>query len=534
MTPDLVAVEAGATFPISVLIENKEAEVDRYEMEVEGIDPEWKAVPVPIFTLDPSESRTEKIFFKPPRASESSAGNYPFVLTVRSLNSGESKTVQGILTVKPFNHLSMEISPKKGFVSPTKKQNTFSVAIVNLGNVEHTVQLVGNDPEDACSFGFEHEQVTVGAGQQREVEVVANPSNPPLFSNGRLIGFSVTARSTETPSVVASAQAQLEQRSLFSPATVGLAALIAIIVALWILMAPKPPGISLTISQSDGLVGDKIQISWKAHDASNVRVTMGSGVVYEGDMLQGSKTIPLAEAGTIAIHAEASKDGRKSEVATQVMTVTEPTKSPDPEIATVKATPTRVKLGDPFTLYYKFNAAVTKAVVGPDNKDLDLQLEKIDLVPPAIGSREYTIVAYNKEGKSVKKSFTVEVYEESDATILSFTASPTEASEDGGGRVSLTWQITNSARNEFKQDGDVAATVVNPSDSRDVVVTKTSKFILTAIDAKGRKKQQSIIVKYKSNPNPPTEPPTTADTGTTATTGTTAGGPTTAGTTGNH
>ncbi|RYG43803.1 hypothetical protein EON79_16275, partial [bacterium] len=115
---DVVPVEPGATAPLTVTVIGDPASADRYELDIEGVDPEWKAIPVPIFVTEPGEVRSEKVFFKPSRASESGAGNYPFVVRVRSLESGESRTAQGILQVTPFYHLSAELSPKKGYFSP--------------------------------------------------------------------------------------------------------------------------------------------------------------------------------------------------------------------------------------------------------------------------------------------------------------------------------------------------------------------------------------------------------------------------------
>src|SRR5256885_1805032 len=102
LSQDLTAVEAGATVPLSIEVVNKGEAEDRYEMQVEGIDPEWTASPEPVFTVGPGETHSQKVFFKPPRSSESIAGNYPFVVRVRSLNSGDARTAQGVLQIKAF------------------------------------------------------------------------------------------------------------------------------------------------------------------------------------------------------------------------------------------------------------------------------------------------------------------------------------------------------------------------------------------------------------------------------------------------
>src|SRR5258708_4913693 len=136
LATDLITVEAGATTPTSIEIINRDDAADQFELSIEGLDPEWTAVPVPVVSIEARETQEEKLFFKPPRVSESSAGNYPFVLRIRSLTSGEARTVQGVLTVKPYNHLSIELSPKKGYVSPVAHHNTFEATLVNLGNTE--------------------------------------------------------------------------------------------------------------------------------------------------------------------------------------------------------------------------------------------------------------------------------------------------------------------------------------------------------------------------------------------------------------
>src|SRR4051794_31183274 len=97
ISSDLISVEAGDNTPVNLQVINRGEEVDRFEVEVEGLDPEWTAIPVPLFSVAAGETQTEKVFFRPGRASESLAGNYPFVIKVRSLNSGETRSSQGVL-----------------------------------------------------------------------------------------------------------------------------------------------------------------------------------------------------------------------------------------------------------------------------------------------------------------------------------------------------------------------------------------------------------------------------------------------------
>ncbi|MFQ3667564.1 MAG: hypothetical protein SNJ61_01555, partial [Fimbriimonadaceae bacterium] len=198
---DVVPVEPGATVPVTVEIANRSDEVDQYEIGVQGVDEDWVAIPVPVVSVDAREIHVEKFFFKPPRTSESLAQDYPFVVSVRSLTTGETRTAQAVLSIKPFHHLSMEISPKKAVLGPIRSDAVYRVTILNLGNTEHTLNMVGTDPEDALTYEFDQVSVTVGPGQTKVVDVRPVPVAKRPFSSPRLHGFSVTARSTQVPSV---------------------------------------------------------------------------------------------------------------------------------------------------------------------------------------------------------------------------------------------------------------------------------------------------------------------------------------------
>lgn len=533
VTPDLVALEPGATTPISIVVVNKGTEADRFEMEIDGIDAEWKAVPVGVFGVDAGETHAEKVFFKPPRASESLAGNYPFVVRIRSLVSGESKTVQGVAQVKPFHHLSMEIDPKKGFISPTRKQNVFDVTLVNLGNTEHTLQLLGNDPEDACAYDFDQEQVTIGAGQQRDVELVADPVKKPIFASGRLIGFTVTGRSVSTPSVGVSAQAQLEQRPLVTPTSIAVLVLLGLLFSAWLLMMPKPPTITFGVTPQKVMRGDTVTVNWNAEHAKRIVIRVGGQEIYDGTELQKQMAYQVTTPGVIMFVAEAS-DGERRHEETQQVTVGTPAPIPPPQITSLDANPKRVKLGEPFVMKYALSDSVSEAVLEPTGETIDRVLNEREITPTRSGEIKYTLVAKNSAGEVARKSFTVFVRDESDARILDFHPSAKVVPATDG-HVTLTWQVVNAVRLEIRAEGSRTDVVTPTTGSQDYVVTGKTTFTLTATDSKGRKATAQTTV----NMEPPAVPPSTGTTSTatgtdaggagTATTGGTAGATTTTG-----
>lgn len=516
LAADVVEADAGATTPVGLTVVNRGAAADRYEVEVEGIDPEWRFVPVPAFSVEPGESRGEKIFLKPPRLPESVAGSYPFVVRVRSLESGEARTAQGLLKLAPFHHVTMEITPKKGVVSPTTKRNDFRLSVANLGNSEHTLQLSAQDPDERCAYEFEQDTVTLAPGQGREVEMVARPKQTPLFSGGRLIGFSAFARSQADRAVTATAQAQLEQRSLFSPATLVAAALIAAALGGWWKMRPQPPTVALSVNPPHALAGTAVQVTIETHNADHVVVRMGGELVYEGTPTDKPQTAVLKGTDEAVFTAVVTHEGRETAHDEKYVRIDPLVVAPPAKIGKFWTDAKRVKLGSSFIAHWDGVENATKIAIEPLPTAVDLNGKRLEITPNATGEQTYTLVATNADGKATRKDIKVDVYDESDAAIQDFSVNPTTAKEADGGKVTLTWNVTNAAYVQLKVGSNELLTVESAG-TRDVVITGKTVCVLTALDAKNRKVVKQLKVLYEKAPPPPVEPPTT--------TGTTAGGP---------
>ena len=519
LAADVVEAEAGATTPVGLTVVNRGTATDRYEVEVEGIDPEWRFVPVPTFAVEPGESRSEKVFLKPPRMPESVAGSYPFVVRVRSLESGEAKMAQALLKLPPFHHVTMEISPKKGVVSPTTRRNDFRLSLVNLGNSEHTLQLSAQDPDDRCAYEFEQDVVALGPGQGKEIEMVADPKQKPLLSSGRLIGFSVFARSQSERSVTATAQAQLEQRSLLSPATLVVGIILLGGGLGWWAMRPKPPEITLSVNPQHALAGMVVQVTASAHNADHILIKMGEETVYEGLPTDAPQSATLAGTGGVTFTAVATEGDRRSEIQTDLVTIDVAPVVAPAEITKFYTDTKRVKLGTSFVVKWKV-ANATKVEIAPLGLTPSPDNESQEITPTTTGEQTVALIATNSEGKTVRKTLTVEVYDESDAHILAFAADPPTAKEESGGKVTLSWQTSGAARVELKVGtNDPIPVDANASSTRDVVVTTKTPCTLTAYDDKGRQVSRTIKILYEKAPI--TIEPSTAG----ATAGATTGGP---------
>jgi hypothetical protein len=534
ISTDTVVVEPGTTAPLTIEIENTAETADQFEVGVEGVDPEWIIIPVATVELKAGERQSVKVFFKPPRQSESTAGNFPFIASVRSLSSGEQKLAQGIISIKPFHSLAIELNPKKGYVTATKHQNIFTATLINMGNSEHTVSLSADDPEDHCTYEFDEEQIVLGPGHQREVDFMVNPKKRTPFGAARLIGFVVTARSTDTPGVVSSSQAQLEVRPFITPATAIIAAVAMLLGLILWTTQPKPPTIRLElIGGKEVYQGKSVTIRWSAENATDVKLIAGGETIGEKEATEGTKTIRADLLGTLRVQAVAFRDKRQSEPASVQVDVVPAPIIPDPKIIEVKPSTLRVKKGEKFTLEYKFNNAVVKAKLAPQNVELDLNVNTIVVEPFQDGINEFTVTAENTEKKVVKQTFKVEVYEPCLATIVKFDVQPLTVNEEDG-KVTMSWQVNTASRVEFTYTGGGKSFELDPTGSTEIPITGKTSFTIKAFDAKGKSVTKTIVVNYKKKPvaNPddpsviPNDPPTTsgADGGaTTGTTGTTNG-----------
>jgi len=530
-----VSVEPGSSAPIAFEIENLGAKADEFEVSVEGVDPEWVAIPVPTLWVDPNQSNTERIFIKPPRQSESNAGVYPFVLKIRSLETGESRTAQCSLTVNSFAHLSVEVNPKKSSVNVLNRETSFEVTVMNLGNTDQNLQFFASDVDDAFAYDFSATQASLEPGQTRTLELTATASKVKAFSGTVIAPVSVSARSVDNLAVAANAQLHIEIRPLI--ATGPLIAVLAILALTigWILSIPKPPVIDSFTLEADSIeLGQTVQVKWQTSNASSVTLVVGSKVIPK----QGADdeyTIAPEQAGDLEIQIYAIAGQVKSKVDTVKLTVTEPPVVPEPKILKFSATKTEVPLGTSVLFNYELSESVTSATLEPigqiEVKARSIQVPSPPDDLPGKGTKTvtYTLRARNEKNVEVRQQITIKFVKESKAIIAQFSADPMEV-DPASGRVTIRWQVTGAAKLELRYS-DRVDELTSLDDRRDFILTADTEFVLVAFDVAGLDVQKKVKVVLRApNVDPPVEPPVNdgsatsgTTTGTTGTTGRTGG-----------
>lgn len=512
LSTELAQVEPGGTHALTVELANRSDAADEFELTVEGLDADWTAVPVPHFKVEAHEQHAEKLLLKPPRVTESIAGSYPFVVKVRSLQSGESRLAQAILEVRPFNHLSIEVSPKRGQVSPTHPSFDFEVTVMNLGNSEHQVQLFAAENDDACVFTWDEERQDLAPGVQRTARMTVAPARRSILASSRLHSLTVSARSIEAPSVVASTQAQLEQRALASPGAFVVFLLLVLLGAAWYAYRPKPPSVeSLMLDRTTITLGQSVQITWRAENAQSVKISAGDEMFDSLDV-RGARAFTPRAAGVFEIVARAYAEGNQSSPKTLTLNVEPPVVAPAPRITAFKIEPTNQKVGQTFAVSYQLSPSVVKATLSPPGISLDPKINQIELKASRAGQITYRLLAENAEGKTAERTIKVNVVEASAAAVVVFTVKPQRLPAEGG-TVTVTWQLTNAVRAELSFEGETQQ--VDPAEgTRELPVSKSGVLTLTGYDSQGLKIERKVRIEVAQPEPQPNPPPTTTDGGT--------------------
>lgn len=506
LTQDLSKVEPGSTVPVGLEVVNREGAADRYEIEVEGIDPGWIAVPVPSFVVEPGETHTEKFFLKPPREASSLAGTYPFVVNLRSLETGETRSVQGALQIDPYTNLSLDVQPKRGKVSPLSKTTEFKVTAMNLGNVEQSLQLFAADNDNLFAFEFEVDQVILAPGQQRTVSLTAAATKSSLLASSRLQSFNVSAHSSLNPAAIVKATGQIEQRALATPGAFLVMLVLLGLLAAWIALFPKPPTLeSLTVSPMKTLVGQTVHIEWKTKGATSVKVEIGK---FSQDRLSPNGFIDYVPdtAGDYVVEITVKNGDQRIRDVSHNISVEVPPKIEAPKILELNVANKQINVGQSFMLNYKFSDSVVRAVLYPMQRELDVKENGILLTADAVGKIKYTVKAFNSAGEQVESSVSATVIKLSKAKILKFTVTPQEF-EPGGGSVSIDFSVSGAARIELVYAGqkldvkDPNSTAVQETGHQELAITGTTTFQLVAYDAEDVAiSSESVTVKVKKAP----------------------------------
>ncbi|HLJ55098.1 MAG TPA: hypothetical protein VKT77_08645, partial [Chthonomonadaceae bacterium] len=238
--PDL-SIEPGTVAQLTVTMTNHQESADRLSLEIEGIDVEWYAIPVPAVNVSAGAQAVLKVPFRVARSSSNRAGTYPFLVRVQAMETGEVGVAQASLNVKPYSALQAELNPKRVVATFFHPLNDVDVTIANDGNVEETLDLFASDPDDECAYEYDADRITVKPGQTVTVPLAVRPKVASLIGGTRIYGYTASARSTDDSYISANAHGQVEKHALISPLLGIFLLLLGLGGGAFIAFRPKPP-----------------------------------------------------------------------------------------------------------------------------------------------------------------------------------------------------------------------------------------------------------------------------------------------------
>jgi hypothetical protein len=192
-------VAAGSPTTATVTVQNRGNVVDELTISVVDLPAPWVRVSRATISLVPGAKDEVTIVIQPPRASEATAGEYPFAVAVLSREHQREVRALGKIAVLPFTGFKLSVQPARG-------KRDFKVSVSNAGNVPASVTLHASDDEAVLDYKFEIESAELPPGEERTVPLVVTPKSKKLLGAGEARLFRVEARPSGSQPMTADAQ----------------------------------------------------------------------------------------------------------------------------------------------------------------------------------------------------------------------------------------------------------------------------------------------------------------------------------------
>ncbi|WP_328609387.1 hypothetical protein OG943_09740 [Amycolatopsis sp. NBC_00345] len=190
-----VEVAPGAAARCHVLVRNNSAVVDQFGFDVRGDVGDWTRIKPEHANLMPQQEVSVELTFVPPRSPDVLAGEHPFALMVSSREDPAGSVVQeGTVTVSPFTEHDAEIVP---VTSTGRRAGRHTVAVDNLGNQPHPVEISAADPDAKLTFRLRPANPVLEPGTANFVRIVARPRKYFWKGKNRRLPFTVRLHSPD-------------------------------------------------------------------------------------------------------------------------------------------------------------------------------------------------------------------------------------------------------------------------------------------------------------------------------------------------
>ena len=192
LSPTELQTSAGGV-PVSATlqVQNLGEIVDKFLVEVEGLDEAWYSRSASSIALMPQATDQVQISFQPPKKKGVKSKAYPFAIIVRSQSSPEEATsIIGQLEVLPSAEFKLGVHPYR--VS-CRRKGTFRISLANTGVSSVDLTLDATDLDEGLRFRFKNENPTVAAWNTIEVPMIAKPKRGGMVGEKKRYDITITA-----------------------------------------------------------------------------------------------------------------------------------------------------------------------------------------------------------------------------------------------------------------------------------------------------------------------------------------------------
>jgi hypothetical protein len=205
LSPTHIQAQAGGV-PIQALlkVQNTGEIVDKYLIEVEGLDESWYSRSTSSIALMPQTEEQLQLLFQPPKKRGVKAKIYPFAIVLRSQSRPEDVTsITGQLEVLPSVEFKIAVLP---FRITSQKKGKYRVAIENIGVSDASLELEATDLDEGLQFRFKKQNVVVAAWTKTEVPMVVKPKRGSTVGERKRYDITVTGIDSDGKTQTANAE----------------------------------------------------------------------------------------------------------------------------------------------------------------------------------------------------------------------------------------------------------------------------------------------------------------------------------------
>ena len=178
---------------VTAQVQNTGVTVDKYDVEIDGIEASWYTVTMQGTALFPGDTATIPIKIHPPLGADTPAGHYVFEVRARSqANTNLVASTMGVVYIIPKADFDMTmVEPRR----VTGKSGQYTLNLSNGGNVGIRIDLTASDMDDALLFRFQmpEPKVVVQQHSTSKVQVVVKPKKPKLVGPDQVYQFDLKA-----------------------------------------------------------------------------------------------------------------------------------------------------------------------------------------------------------------------------------------------------------------------------------------------------------------------------------------------------